>query len=249
MGGLARRMPQTMMVFLVGTLSLAGLPLFAGFLSKEAVLAAVWAGGMTGPFVFLLAGAFLTAFYMFRVVFLTFFGTPQVETAGHGGHTPHDAPLSMSLPLWVLALASMAIGLYFTFNHPENTVEAPGWLAPLATGVALSGVVLAWATFQRKIVDAESLAGAMGPLRIAAANGFWVDEAFIGVYRGILMTLARLVGWVDRYIVDGVLNVVSAWTVSSGDGLRRMQTGKVQDYVLALAAGVVVVMWWLGGVR
>lgn len=252
MGGLGRKMPQTMVVFLIGTLSLAGLPFFAGFLSKEEVLAAAWAGGMTGPFVFLLIGAFLTAFYMFRVVFLTFFGTPATAEHGHddahgGGHAAHDGPLSMSLPLWVLALASLVIGAYFTLHHPEDAVEAPAWLAPLATGVAISGVLLAWATFQRRIIDAESLARATGPLRHAAANGFWVDEAFIAVYRGVLMALATLVGWVDRYLVDGVLNVLSAWTLSGGDVLRRVQTGKVQDYVLAVAVGVVAIMWWLRG--
>ncbi len=252
MGGLGRKMPQTMVVFLVGTLSLAGLPFFAGFLSKEEVLAAAWAGGMTGPFVFLLIGVFLTAFYMFRVVFLTFFGAPrevehQEEHALGGGHAPHDGPFSMSLPLWILALASIAIGAYFTLHHPEEAVEAPKWLAPLATSVAISGVLLAWATFQRRIVNAESLARATGPLRYAAAHGFWVDEAFVAVYRRILMTLATLIGWIDRYLVDGVLNVVSAWTVSSGDTLRRIQTGKVQDYVLAVAVGVVAVMWWLRG--
>jgi NADH-quinone oxidoreductase subunit L len=254
MGGLARKMPQTMFVFLVGTLSLAGLPFFAGFLSKEEVLAAVWTGGMTGPFVFLLIAAFLTAFYMFRVVFLTFFGTPAVVAVephhadGHGaGHAPHDGPFTMSLPLWVLAFASMAIGIYFTLHHPEGGVEVPSWLAPLATGIALGGVVLAWATFQRRVIDAESLARATGPLRNAAAHGFWIDDAFVAVYRGVLLTFASLIGWIDRYLVDGVLNVVSAWTVSSGDVLRRMQTGKVQDYVLAVAMGVVAVIWWLRG--
>jgi len=247
MGGLARRMPQTMIVFLVGTLSLAGVPLFAGFLSKEEILAGVWAGGLTGPFVMLLIGAFLTAFYMFRVVFLTFFGKPA-HANGHGnGHAPHDAPMTMGLPLWVLALASMTIGIYFMLHHPEEAVEAPAWLAPVATGVALSGIALAWATFQRQIINTESLARMTGPLRTAAAHGFWVDEAFVAVYRGILMTLAALVGWVDRYIVDGVLNVISAWTVSGGDSLRRIQTGKVQDYVLAVGAGVVAIIWWLRG--
>ncbi len=247
MGGLARRMPQTMIVFLVGTLSLAGVPLFAGFLSKEEILAGVWAGGLTGPFVMLLMGAFLTAFYMFRVVFLTFFVKPA-HASGHGhGHAPHDAPMTMGLPLWVLAAASMTIGIYFMLHHPAEAVEAPGWLAPVATGVALGGIALAWATFQRQIINAESLARATGPLRTVAAHGFWVDEAFVAVYRGILMTLAALVGWVDRYIVDGVLNVISAWTVSGGDGLRRIQTGKVQDYVLAVGAGVVAILWWLRG--
>ena len=97
------------------------------------------------------------------------------------------------------------------------------------------------------MIDAESLARATGPLRHAAARGFWVDEAFVAIYRGVLLALAGLVGWIDRYLVDGVLNVVSAWTVSGGDVLRRIQTGKVQDYVLAVAAGVVAVMWWLRG--
>src|SRR5205814_7474542 len=76
MGGLARRMPQTAIVFIIGTLSLAGIPLFGGFASKEEILGAVWAGGFTGPFVLLMLVAFLTAFYMFRVVFLAFFGSP-----------------------------------------------------------------------------------------------------------------------------------------------------------------------------
>ncbi|NQW05600.1 MAG: NADH-quinone oxidoreductase subunit L [Acidobacteria bacterium] len=252
MGGLGRRMPQTMIIFLVGTLSLAGVPLFAGFLSKEEVLGAVWASGLTGPFVMLLLGAFLTAFYMFRVVFLTFFGTSVENAAGsaheHGEHRgAHDPPIAMSGPLWILALAAMAIGIYFTIHHPEVEFVAPGWLAFTATGVATAGIVLAWATYQRELINAESLARATGPLRRAAAHGFWIDEAFLGIYRGVLMVLATTVGWIDRYLVDGVLNVVSAWTVAGGDGLRKIQTGHVQDYVLAVAVGVTVVLLWLQG--
>src|SRR6266542_1491174 len=94
MGGLGRRMPQTLIVFLVGTLSLAGIPFFGGFFSKEEVVGAVWTGGLTVPFVMLALTAFLTAFYMFRVVFIAFFGSPAHVGAGHGhagGHR-HDAP-------------------------------------------------------------------------------------------------------------------------------------------------------------
>ena len=108
-------MPQTTIVFLMGTLSLAGIPLFGGFLSKEEILGAVWAGGLTVPFVMLLVGAFLTAFYMIRVVFLTFFGAASAHAARHEhgprdahdahAHGPaHDAPAIMTLPLWMLAL-------------------------------------------------------------------------------------------------------------------------------------------------
>lgn len=252
MGGLARKMPQTIIVFLIGTLSLAGLPLFAGFLSKEEILAAVWAGGLTVPFVLLLAGAFLTAFYMMRVVFLTFFGAPHKAHDGHDahdahGHLAHDAPWSMAGPLWILAVASLVIGVYFTFSHPELPFEPPSWLAATATGVALAGIGLAWATYQRHAIDPETLARMTAPLRVAAARGFWIDEAFLLVYRQILQRMAAVFGWVDRYIVDGVLNVVSAWTVSAGEQLRRVQTGRVQDYVLAVGAGVVAVVWFLGG--
>jgi NADH:ubiquinone oxidoreductase subunit 5 (subunit L)/multisubunit Na+/H+ antiporter MnhA subunit len=82
MSGLAKKMPQTAIVFLVGTLSLAGVPLFAGFASKEEVLGAVWHGGFAVPFVMLLVAAFLTAFYMFRVVFVAFFGGARRDAGG-----------------------------------------------------------------------------------------------------------------------------------------------------------------------
>jgi len=153
----------------------------------------------------------------------------------------------MAGPLWILAVASLVIGVYFTFSHPELPFEPPSWLAATATGVALAGIGLAWATYQRHAIDPETLARMTGPLRVAAARGFWIDEAFLLVYRQILQRMAAVFGWVDRYIVDGVLNVVSAWTVSAGEQLRRVQTGRVQDYVLAVGAGVVAVVWFLGG--
>ena len=254
MGGLARRMPQTMVVFVIGTLSLAGIPLFAGFLSKELILAGVLAGGFTVPFVMLLVGAFLTAFYMIRVVALAFFGSARTPAAAHDSHGhghahghPHDPPISMALPLWILALMSVAIGAYFTLNHGEPTIPAPAWLTPAAIGAGVGGVLIAWLAYQMKVVDAAALARAFGPIRTAALRGFWVDQAFLGAYRGVVLMLSRAIGWLDRYIVDGVVNVVSAWTVMLGDGIRRVQTGRVQDYVTGVAVGVLILLWWLGG--
>ena len=260
MGGLARKMPQTAIVFIIGTLSLAGIPLFAGFLSKEEILGAVLAGGFTVPFGMLLVGAFLTAFYMFRIVFLAFFGNTgpnhlrQGDGADSAAHAhshrhAHDAPAVMTLPLWILALLSIGIGVMFTFHHPEPEFESPVWLTPLAVGVALSGVALAWLTYQRGAISASRLAAAAGPLRTAALHGFWIDDAFLFVYRSGLLVFSRTVGWIDRYIVDGVVNVFSAWTVMGGGRLRRMQTGKVQDYVFGVAVGVVALLLWLGGVK
>ena len=255
MGGLFKRMPQVAIVFIIGTLSLAGVPLFAGFASKEEVLGATLAGGFMGPFLMLLTAAFLTAFYMFRVVFVVFFGPAKAHGA-HVAHGPADAHahgaggdpgFTMGGPLWVLALSALAIGGYFTLHHPESEVALPGWLTPVAITVALSGILMAWLTYQRETISADSLANAFGPIRKAALAKFWIDDIFEGIYRGVLLGLARIIGWTDRYIVDGVLNVISAWTLDGGDVLRRIQTGRVGDYIFALAAGLVTLMLWMGG--
>jgi NADH-quinone oxidoreductase subunit L len=288
MGGLARRMPQTAIVFIVGTLSLAGVPLFGGFLSKEEILGAVWGAHLTGPFALLMLVAGLTAFYMFRVVFLAFFGTPapvaQVthahaahashahgvhattagtparvahadlhnETVVEGAHlneTPHahEPPATMLLPLWVLALMTMTVGVMSTlhlggFSAAEGAETAPGWLTPSAVGVATAGILLAWATYQTRTINPVSLANAFGPIRAAALRKFWIDDVFEGLYGIVLLGFSRIVGWIDRYLVDGVLNLLSDWTVQAGDELRGIQTGKPQDYVYGIGAGVLVLI-------
>ena len=269
MGQLARRMPQTMIVFVVGTLSLAGIPLFAGFLSKEEILGAVWAGGLVGPFVLLMIVAFLTAFYMFRTVFLAFFGAPHaVGTAafaaaprvahahGHIGAVPegahvnepphaHDPPPTMALPLWILAGLSMIIGLYFTFTHPETEFVSPGWLMPSAVLVAAAGILLAWATYQRRLIDPSTFTSAFAPVYRAALAKFWLDDLFEHVIAAALLAFSRAVGWVDRYLVDGVLNGLSAWTLTAGDDMRTMQSGRAQDYVYGVAVGLLVLLLWV----
>jgi NADH-quinone oxidoreductase subunit L len=264
MGQLAKRMPQTTIVFLIGTLSLAGIPFFGGFTSKEEILGGVWEGGMVVPFFMLATAAFLTAFYMFRVVFLAFFGAPGPVAAGHGaaahghgdgdhghgaGHV-HDAPLVMGIPLWVLALLSFGLGAYFTmFGTGEAEHAGPAWLSPLAIAIATGGIVLAWLTYQRNVISPAALASAFGPVYRAALARFWIDDVISGIYFNIVLAGARVVGWIDRYLVDGVLNVISAWVVMAGDRLRRVQTGKVQDYVYGVAMGVLFLVIWIGWAR
>ena len=256
MGGLARRMPQTLIVFLVGTLSLAGIPFFAGFFSKEEVLAAVWLGGLTSvPFLMLTLAAFLTAFYMFRVVFVAFFGAPAHAENGHGhapahvvhGHEashPHDPPVSMAVPLWILAALALALGIGFAFQHPRAEFEAPGFITPLAVAVALAGILLAWLTYERRIVDAQKLSSTFAIIRDAALRRFWLDDLFTGIYRRVILGFSRIIGWIDRYIVDGIVNVLSAWTLEFGDRLRGIQSGLPQDYVYAIAIGVLLLVVW-----
>src|SRR5215831_16777100 len=240
MGGLGRKMPQTTIVFVVGTLSLAGIPFFGGFFSKEEILGATLAGGFPGRFAMLLLGAFLTAFYMFRVVFITFAGSPAHDVQHHA----HDAPLSMALPLWILALLSLGLGILFALWHPRAEFEELHWLTPTAVLVALAGIALAYVVYQRRLLSADALARAFAPIRAAALRRFWLDDLFAFVYRGLMLTLSRLVGWIDRYLVDGVLNVLSAWTLMSGDRLRHLQSGRAQDYVYGIALGVLLLMLW-----
>src|SRR3989449_7401043 len=132
MGGLFRTMPQTGVVFIVGTLALAGLPPLAGFFSKEAVLAGVWDSGMTWPFLMLALTVLLTAFYMFRVVFLTFFG--RVPATGH----PHEPSWTMRGPLWVLAALTVLVGIRLAAGSVGGR-HGPGGLAPLSVAAALRG--------------------------------------------------------------------------------------------------------------
>ncbi|HKE85820.1 MAG TPA: NADH-quinone oxidoreductase subunit L [Vicinamibacterales bacterium] len=275
MGGLAKSMPQTAAVFIIGTLSLAGIPFFAGFVSKEGVLGASLGAHQTGPFVLLMIVAFLTAFYMFRVVFLAFFATPAAQPSLVGAgfsrpehappkggphdprgphdrhHEPHDPPMTMLLPLWILAALALVVGVYSTIAGHVPIVAgaghetAPGWLTPAAIGVAIAGIALAWLTYQRRTIDAASLAAMFAPIRRAAIAKFWIDDLFEGVLGFALFAFSTFVGWVDRYLVDGVLNVVSAWTVSAGDDIRTIQTGRAQDYVYGVAVGLLLLMLWM----
>jgi NADH-quinone oxidoreductase subunit L len=251
MGGLARRMPQTFVVFLIGTLSLAGIPLFAGFFSKEEILGAAWVSGLTVPFAMLVAAALLTAFYMFRVVFIAFLGAPAGSAAhpsapgSHEAAHAHDAPAIMTLPLWILALLAMVIGIGFAFSHPEAEFVAPGWITPLAVGVAVGGFVMAAVVYALGWISPDWLFRRLALVGEAAMERFWLDDFFALVYRGGILGLAGIVGWVDRYIVDGILNVLSAWTLILGDRLRRIQSGQAQDYVYGVALGVLLLMVWM----
>ncbi len=237
MGGLFRAMPQTGVVFVVGTLALAGVPPLAGFFSKEAVLGGVWGAELTGPFLMLALTALLTAFYMFRVIFVAFFGR------AHAGGHPHEAPWLMRGPLWLLAALTLAVGIWLAV-HGEAHEEAPGWLPPLSVGLAAAGFVLAWVMYQRGAIDPARVAAALRPLDYLARRRYGIDALYAGLYRGIILGFSRLIGWIDRYLVDGVLNALTALTLRAGDGLRRIQSGRAQDYVYGVAFGVLLLFVW-----
>ena len=236
MGGLFSRLPWTGVAFLVATLALAGIPPFPGFFSKESILAAVLNGGLIGPFVLLAVTSFLTAFYMFRAVFLVFFGRP------HGHVEMHGVPLAMDGVCRVLAAITVVYGVVLALGPHHG--EAPAWLPWGSMLVAAAGIALAWATYQRGVISAARLAAALAPLDFMARRRYGLDALYAASYRFVLLGISRVVGWVDRYVVDGVLNVLSAASLRAGDALRRIQTGLPQDYVYGVAIGVLVLLIW-----
>jgi NADH-quinone oxidoreductase subunit L len=236
MGGLFGRLPWTGVAFLVGTLALAGIPPFPGFFSKEAILGAVLNGGFTGPFVLLALTSFLTAFYMFRAVFLVFFGRP------HGHYEAHGVPLAMDGVCRLLAAVTVVYGIVLAVS--VHHAEAPGWLPWASMLVAVAGIALAWATYQRGAISAARLSSALAPIDFAARRRYGLDGLYAFLYRAVLLGLSSVIGWVDRYVVDGVLNVLSAATLRAGNALRQVQTGKPQDYVYGVVLGVLLLLVW-----
>jgi len=237
MGGLFRQRPWVGGAFLVATLALAGVWPLPGFFSKEAVLGAVLDAHLSVPFLMLIATSFLTAFYMFRVVFLTFFGHAHAE------HHEHPAPpIAMDAVCRALAVLTLALGLRaaLTGHHAEG----PAWLPWISLAWAAAGIVLAWTVYQARAVDPARLSAALAPIDILARRRYFLDAIFAGAYRFLLLGLSQVIAWVDRYVVDGVLNALSAGALRAGDTLRRLQTGRAQDYVYGVALGVLLLLVW-----
>jgi len=236
MGGLFGQRPWVGGSFLVATLALAGVWPLPGFFSKEAVLAGVLHAHLSVPFLMLLATSFLTAFYMFRVVFLAFFGHAPVH------HAHPEPPVAMDAVCRALAALTLALGLRAAVAG--HHVEGPAWLPWISLTWAFAGIALAWATYQAGRLDPARLAAAFAPIDFLARRRYFLDDVYGGTYRLLLLGLSRVVGWVDRYVVDGVLNALSAGALRAGDALRRIQTGQPQDYVYGVALGVLLLLVW-----
>jgi NADH-quinone oxidoreductase subunit L len=274
MGGLKKHLPTTYWTFVVATLALAGIPVFAGFFSKDEILGKVFAAGagnLSGYgtvylvlWVLGLAGAFMTAFYMFRLVHMTFHGS--FRGTHEQEHHLHESPKSMTVPLQVLAVGSVLVGFLgvgkaLTLNVDLNWFEhfmhhvAPGvevehapslgieWLLiALSVGVAVSGILLARRFYfgARAFEIPDRLADAWPGLYRLVANKYWVDELYGKVVVRPLEALARF-SWkgVDTVAIDGTLNASAWFTEITGDLLRFVQTGNVRNYSLMILAGAV----------
>ncbi len=271
MGGLRKAMPVTFWTYLAGTLALAGIFPLSGFWSKDEILLEAylhhrplyWIGTSV---------AFLTAFYMFRQIFMVFFGSWR----GHG--QAHESPQTMLWPLRILAILAVFAGLIgtpFLFGNPFRHFLAPGHHAPdpsffvmaVSTGVALFGIFVAYLLYGRKPLTGEDpLLSYLKGIFILLQRKYYMDELYQNTFVKGANGLARFFREVDELVIDGflsrtgwatlVLSRFNQWCDNfflnggfdracdgikgSGGQLRRVQTGRAQDYLLIAAVGAVV---------
>jgi NADH-quinone oxidoreductase subunit L len=255
MGGLRGKMPVTFLVYLVGSLALAGVAPLSGFFSKDEILVAASRGNLI-VFAILLIAAFFTAFYVGRQLMLVFFGKPRSEAAGKAV----ESPALMTVPLMVLALLAAVGGalnlpgshvletwLEHTLGHGEPA-EFVLPLAALALGVALVGLFLGWLIYRRPLASATARdpLARLGPLWTALNRKWWVDELYRAVivrpYQGISRFLA---GDVDTGFIDTVATGMGALVRRLSRAGGFLQNGFVRSYALMIVVGVVVIMMYL----
>jgi len=262
MGGLAPRMMTTTVTFLVGAFGLAGIPPLAGFFSKDEILGAVFHGHRYLLWAMLLLGAFMTAFYTFRLVFLAFFGGPRMPK--EVAHHVHESPAVMTIPLIVLAVLTVVAGLAVGIPSSQGTAFAH-FLAPvlpleesehsagvafsllvLSALVAIAGVALAWMVYGRIPVRAASIGVARNPLHKILIDKYYVDEIYDALFVKPIYQLSLWLARVfDPRVIDGLVNGVATTVASWSRGLRRVQTGFVMNYALGVLLGAVAVIAYL----
>jgi len=259
MGGLKNKTKITYWTFVIGALAISGFPGLAGFFSKDSVLAGAYHNGYWYFWLTGLVAAFMTAFYMFRLIFMTFHGQPRDEKIH--AHA-HESPRSMTWPLIILAVPSALIGLALglppedgkidRFLHPlfepvlGETVHFglfDAGLMTLSALIGIGGILLAW-QFYIKRPDLPAKAGARaGFLYKAALNKYWIDEFYFAAVINPVMALGRgLWRWVDMATIDGFVNGSARFFRGVGMALKPAQSGKIQAYLFSMFLGFLALL-------
>jgi NADH-quinone oxidoreductase subunit L len=253
MGGLRHKIRWTFLTMMCAAIAIAGIPPFAGFFSKDAILLAAyhhapwmyWVGTVT---------AGMTAFYVFRAMFLTFFGEYR------GDKHPHESPSVMLIPLAVLAVLSVAGG--FLFKVPEflGTVFPPLKeeediaLMAISTGAGVFGIFLAWLMYVARPGMADSFAASVKGLYSLVYNKYFVDEIYDAAVVKPIVNGSRVALWrgMDAGLIDGIVNGVGARAQNIGGVLRLLQSGNIRSYATWVLFGsvlAIVAMGIAGGLR
>ncbi|MGH7899322.1 MAG: NADH-quinone oxidoreductase subunit L [Candidatus Binatia bacterium] len=264
MGGLREKMPTTFWTFLIACCAIAGVPFFSGFFSKDAILLHAFTSPFGSPVLWAmgLAGASLTAFYMFRLLFLTFFGKSRADH--HTAEHVHESPPTMTVPLVILAVLSVVGGLvglpeiwlwgdrFGEFLapsvahgdhpvHPSESLELA--LMACSVAAAFAGIGLAYVFYVRSPELPGELARRFGAVSRLLLNKSWVDELYdTTAGRGTIALAKGLWTFIDATVIDGVVNGVGQSVAAQSALWRRVQTGNVQHYVLTFLVGVIVII-------
>ncbi len=266
MGGLRKYMPITFWTFLIASLSLSGMFPLAGFWSKDEILLDAWRENRgLWLIAFIVAG--MTPFYMFRAIFMTFFGQYKggepvdhhdEDSHFHGDpQHPHESPWVMTLPLIILAVPAIGAG-WFAFGHnfrdflngalPEVNAHAGSsfeiGIALSSTAIAACGVFLAYAIYIKKWVSAKSVHDGFGPFTTLVENKYYLDR----LYEDFLVRTVMQRGWNrllelnDKYVVDGLVNGSARLVRATSTQLKVIQNGQTQLYGLGIVAGAIIVV-------
>ncbi|MBR3009195.1 MAG: NADH-quinone oxidoreductase subunit L [Prevotella sp.] len=254
MGGLRKYMPITHVTFLISCLAIAGIPFFSGFSSKDEIITACF---QYSPVVgWIMTGiAAMTAFYMFRLYFGIFWGTENKEAHAH--HTPHEAPLSMTVPLIILSLITVGVGVYTTLagflgwngsfgsfvsaTGQDYTIHFDHQIALTSTVIAILSICLATYIYkgeQQPIAD--RLYKTFPRLWRAAYKRFYQDEIWQFVTHKIIFRCVSMpIAWFDRRVIDGTFNFMAWGANEAGESIRPWQSGDVRQYVVWFLTGAI----------
>lgn len=242
MGGLRKYQPLTHVLFLIACLAIAGIPPFAGFFSKDEILAAAFA---THPVYFgiavLVAG--LTAFYMFRLYFIVFWGAEKKYD-----HTPHEAPMIMIIPMIVLAIGSVFAGFipfgqFITTNNQPLASHINWPVAITAITFAMAGIGIAFKFYKTASVVPDKLAKSLGSLYTSATHKFYIDEIYLMITKGVIFRfISKPLAWFDRNVIDAFMNLLAAITNWVSVQIREFQSGQVQKYAFIFISGVLIIV-------
>ena len=257
MGGLARKIPVTFVTFAIATAAIAGIPPLAGFFSKDEILWFSFAsarGGSTFLWLVASAASLMTSFYMFRLLWLTFFGASRMSHEVE--HHVHESPLSMTGVLAVLALLS-AVGGFIALPHfLEPMLPLPAvvpalhhherTLIGIAIALAFTGLAAAVLLYGGGARRAAALRGRFPLAHGLLLGKYFVDEAYDFLVSRPLLWLSDRVflRLGDRVLLDGTLNGLAAWAQRTAGSLSRIQTGNLQLYAFLALAGVVAALVW-----
>ncbi|HCF48798.1 MAG TPA: NADH-quinone oxidoreductase subunit L, partial [Syntrophomonas sp.] len=247
MGQLAHKMPVTTWTFVIGALALAGIPPLSGFWSKDEILLGAYASGNMLLYALGSLVAFMTAFYMFRLIFVAFFGSES-----HGEHAHESKPV-MTVPLLILAVLAVGAGFVgspLMGNVFGHFITAPGVahhepsisIMVISSLLAIAGIALAWMIYQKQAISHENLRQRWAGIYQLLYHKYYIDELYARLIAVFIDGTARVLEWVDLRIVNGAVNGLAYLTGWTGRTLRYTEDGQVQTYALYLFAGVVVVL-------